>query len=147
MGTLPGPCCILDNLSSLNATTCQSVSCPLYLDSFLAFIYYVLAVVHSFCNELCPSIQLVAHAAIPTNSDHILNTQWSLGQVTPFISSDSFAALHSRPAKEVSGTLMDERLQLIHTIQSQTNRRPHVVLISNTPLQRNSCMMFFPKVF
>lgn len=87
-----------------------------------------------------------AHAAIATNSDLILNTHWSLGQITPFIGSKSFNALKlwtiiKSLGKNGLGQLIDERLELTEAIQSEIRGRSHFVLMNETNI--NSCMMLF----
>lgn len=90
-----------------------------------------------------------AHAATSTNSDLILNTQWSLGRITPFIGSKAFEALKLWSTirffgKQRLGQLIDERLELTDAIQSEIERRPNLVLMNVTDI--NSCMMvFIPK--
>ncbi|KAF3030314.1 hypothetical protein E8E11_002132 [Didymella keratinophila] len=86
------------------------------------------------------------HAATSTNSDLILNTQWSLGRVTPFIGSKAFDALKLWSlikclGKDRLGRLIDDRLELTGAIQSEIKRRSHLVLMNETDI--NSCMMVF----
>lgn len=87
-----------------------------------------------------------AHAATSTSSDLILNTQWSLGRITPFIGSKAFDALKLWSTikffgKQRLGQLIDDRLELTHAIQSEIKRRPNLVLMNLTDI--NSCMMVF----
>lgn len=86
------------------------------------------------------------HAATSTNSDLILNTQWSLGRVSPFIGSKAFDALKLWSTirffgKKRLGQLVDERLELTDAIQSGIMGRPNLVLMNVTDI--NSCMMMF----
>ncbi|KAJ7060275.1 pyridoxal phosphate-dependent transferase [Mycena amicta] len=88
-----------------------------------------------------------AHAATATSSDLILNTQWSLGRVTPFIGSKAFDALKLWSVlkflgKARLGQLIDERLDLTHTIQCEIEENCHdIVLMNDSDI--NSCMMAF----
>lgn len=88
-----------------------------------------------------------AHAATATNSDLILNTQWSLGRISPFIGSKAFDVLKLWSTirffgKKRLGQLIDERLELTHAIQSEIEeRRPDIVLLNISDI--NSCMMIF----
>ncbi|PVH91212.1 PLP-dependent transferase [Periconia macrospinosa] len=86
------------------------------------------------------------HAATSTNSDLILNTRWSLGQITPFIGSKAFDALKLWSlikclGKDCLGRLIDDRLELTGAIQSEIRQRSHLVLMNETDI--NSCMMVF----
>ncbi|KAI9150761.1 L-2,4-diaminobutyrate decarboxylase [Paramyrothecium foliicola] len=86
------------------------------------------------------------HAATSTSSDLILNTQWSLGRISPFIGSKAFDALKMWSTIKFFGTeglgrLVDERLEPTASIQSEIARRPNIVLLNNTDI--NSCMMMF----
>lgn len=87
-----------------------------------------------------------AHAATATNSDLILNTQWSLGRVTPFIGSKAFDVLKLWATikffgKKRLGQLIDQRLDLTHSIQLEIESRPDLVLMNVSDI--NSCMMVF----
>lgn len=87
-----------------------------------------------------------AHAALATNSDLILNTQWSLGRLTPFIGSKAFDALKLWSTIKFFGTerlgqLIDERLDLTCATQSEIEQRPNLVLMNKTDI--NSCIMLF----
>ncbi|KAI0000602.1 pyridoxal phosphate-dependent transferase [Xylariaceae sp. FL0662B] len=87
-----------------------------------------------------------ALAEISTNSDLILKTQWSLGQVTPFIGSKAFDALKIWATIKFFGQdklseLIDQRLELTAWIQQDVNRRGDLVLLHSTDI--NSCIMAF----
>ncbi|KAJ7601751.1 pyridoxal phosphate-dependent transferase, partial [Mycena rosella] len=70
-----------------------------------------------------------AHAATATNSDLILNTQWSLGRVTPFIGSKAFDALKLWSVLKFLG-------------KSEIEENCHdIVLMNDSDI--NSCMMAF----
>lgn len=86
------------------------------------------------------------HAATATNSDLILNTQWSLGQISPFVGSKAFDALKLWSTirlfgKHRLGQLIDDRLDLTRTIQCEIQQRPNLVLLNMTDI--NSCMISF----
>ncbi|RMY20406.1 hypothetical protein D0867_04021 [Hortaea werneckii] len=85
-------------------------------------------------------------ANISTNSDLILKTQWSLGQVTPCIGSKAFDALKLWATikyfgQDAIGNLIDERLELTTRIQMSVEERPDLVLLNKTNI--NSCMLIF----
>ncbi|KAG9251492.1 pyridoxal phosphate-dependent transferase [Emericellopsis atlantica] len=90
-----------------------------------------------------------AHAATSTNSDLILNTQWSLGRISPFVGSKAFDALKLWSTirffgRKRLGQLIDERLDLTKAIQLEIAQRPSLVLLNVTDI--NSCMMvYIPK--
>jgi L-2,4-diaminobutyrate decarboxylase len=81
-----------------------------------------------------------------TSSDLILNTQWSLGQITPFIGSKAFDALKLWATikvlgKQRIGKLVDERLDLTLAIQTAIRQRRNLILLNETDI--NSCMFIF----
>ena len=83
---------------------------------------------------------------ISTNSDLILKTQWSLGQITPCIGSKSFDALKLWSNIKFFGQsgieqLIDQRLELTKQIQNQIRQRPDLLLLNETDI--NSCMFIF----
>ncbi|KAF5247734.1 hypothetical protein FAUST_616, partial [Fusarium austroamericanum] len=86
------------------------------------------------------------HVALSTNSDLILNTQWSLGRVTPFIGSKAFDALKIWSTIKLFGRrrlgqIIDERLELTSAIQDEVTRRPNLILLNKMNI--NSCMMVY----
>ncbi|CAF3446672.1 unnamed protein product [Fusarium graminearum] len=86
------------------------------------------------------------HVALSTNSDLILNTQWSLGRVTPFIGSKAFDALKIWSTIKLFGRrrlgqIIDERLELTSAIQDEVTQRPNLILLNKTDI--NSCMMVY----
>ncbi|KAK3944993.1 pyridoxal phosphate-dependent transferase [Diplogelasinospora grovesii] len=85
-------------------------------------------------------------ANVATNSDLILKTQWSLGQITPFIGSKAFDALKLWATIKFFGQaglsrLIDDRLRLTASIQREVARRDDLLLLNSTDI--NSCMMMF----
>ena len=87
---------------------------------------------------------------ISTNSDLILKTQWSLGQVTPSIGSKAFDALKLWATIKTFGRdgiekLIDGRLALTAQIQQVIRDRQDLVLLNDTDI--NSCMfVYIPEV-
>jgi L-2,4-diaminobutyrate decarboxylase len=85
-------------------------------------------------------------ANISTNSDLILKTQWSLGQITPCVGSKAFDALKLWATIKYFGrsgieTLIDTRLALTKTFQDEINRHTEVLLLNETDI--NACMFIF----
>jgi glutamate/tyrosine decarboxylase-like PLP-dependent enzyme len=85
-------------------------------------------------------------ANISTNSDLILKTQWSLGQITPCVGSKAFDALKLWSTIKYFGSsgiesLIDARLALTKEFQEEINRRKEVLLLNETDI--NSCMFIF----
>jgi L-2,4-diaminobutyrate decarboxylase len=85
-------------------------------------------------------------ANISTNSDLILKTQWSLGQITPCVGSKAFDALKLWATIKYFGrsgieTLIDTRLALTKAFQDEINRHTEVLLLNETDI--NACMFIF----
>ena len=83
---------------------------------------------------------------ISTNSDLILKTQWSLGQITPCIGSKAFDSLKLWSTIKYFGQgniekFIDERLDLTEQIQNAIEEEPDLVLLNRTDI--NSCMLIF----
>ncbi|KAF2762458.1 PLP-dependent transferase [Pseudovirgaria hyperparasitica] len=88
-------------------------------------------------------------AKVGVSTELILKTQWSLGQITPFIGSKGFDALKLWAAIKYFGNdglsrLIDQRLALTAQIQDEVRARRNLILINETDI--NACIiMFFPE--
>ncbi|KAH8669762.1 pyridoxal phosphate-dependent transferase [Tricladium varicosporioides] len=85
-------------------------------------------------------------ASVSTNSDLILKTQWSLGQITPCIGSKAFDALKLWSTIKYFGrsgieSLIDARLALTEKFQNEIDRHAEVILLNVTDI--NACMFIF----
>ena len=85
-------------------------------------------------------------ANVSTNSDLILKTQWSLGQITPCIGSKAFDALKLWSTIKYFGrsgieTLIDTRLQLTKDFQEEIIKNKYLLLLNDTDI--NSCIFIF----
>jgi len=85
-------------------------------------------------------------ANVSTNSDLILKTQWSLGQITPCIGSKAFDALKLWSVIKYFGrsgieSLIDARLSLTKEFQDEIIRHKEVLLLNETDI--NACMFVF----
>jgi L-2,4-diaminobutyrate decarboxylase len=88
-------------------------------------------------------------ASISTNSDLILKTQWSLGQITPCIGSKAFDALKLWSSikffgRSGIGKLVDQRLTLTKDIQNAIRNDPDLVLLNDTDIN-STILMFIPE--
>lgn len=85
-------------------------------------------------------------ANVSTNSDLILKTQWSLGQITPCVGSKAFDALKLWATIKYFGrsgveTLIDARLALTEEFQSVITEHNDVLLLNETDI--NACMFIY----
>ncbi|KAH6672134.1 pyridoxal phosphate-dependent transferase [Halenospora varia] len=85
-------------------------------------------------------------ANVSTNSDLILKTQWSLGQITPCVGSKAFDALKLWSTIKYFGrsgieSLIDARLALTEEFQNEIDRHTEVILLNVTDI--NACMFIF----
>ena len=85
-------------------------------------------------------------ANVSTNSDLILKTQWSLGQITPCVGSKAFDALKLWSTIKYFGrsgieSLIDARLTLTAEFQDEINRHNDVILLNETDI--NACMFIY----
>ncbi|KAI1401477.1 pyridoxal phosphate-dependent transferase [Hypoxylon fuscum] len=85
-------------------------------------------------------------AKVGATTELILKTQWSLGQITPFIGSKAFDALKLWATMKYFGQegierLIDERLNLTSQIQEEVRQNPHLILLNKTDI--NACIMLF----
>lgn len=92
---------------------------------------------------------LASLSNVSTKPDLILKTQWSLGQVTPFIGSKAFDALKLWATIKTYGRdgiekLIDDRLELTAQIQQAIRDLPDLVLLNEIDI--NSYMfMYIPE--
>ncbi|KAI0002621.1 pyridoxal phosphate-dependent transferase [Xylariaceae sp. FL0662B] len=85
-------------------------------------------------------------AKVGATTELILKTQWSLGQITPFIGSKAFDALKLWATMKYFGQegierLIDDRLNLTVQIQEEVRRNPDLILLNKTDI--NACIMLF----
>lgn len=85
-------------------------------------------------------------ANVSTNSDLVLKTQWSLGQITPCVGSKAFDALKLWSTIKCFGrsgieSLIDARLALAEEIQREIKKHEEVLLLNETDI--NACMFIF----
>ncbi|KAK5991617.1 Cysteine-sulfinate decarboxylase [Cladobotryum mycophilum] len=85
-------------------------------------------------------------AKVGATTELILKTQWSLGQITPFIGSKAFNALKLWASIKYFGQqgierLIDKRLDLTVQIQDELKRYPDLLLLNKTDI--NACVMVF----
>lgn len=86
---------------------------------------------------------------IGVTTELILKTQWSLGQITPFIGSKSFDALKLWTTIKYFGQegierLIDAHLALTKRIQGLINANPDLILLNKTDI--NACIyMYMPR--
>lgn len=83
---------------------------------------------------------------VSTNSDLILKTQWSLGQITPCVGSKAFDSLKLWTTIKYFGhsgieALIDARLALTEEFQDEFNRHKEVLLLNETDI--NACIFIF----
>ncbi|KAE8454248.1 hypothetical protein EG329_005173 [Mollisiaceae sp. DMI_Dod_QoI] len=83
---------------------------------------------------------------VSTNSDLILKTQWSLGQITPCVGSKAFDSLKLWSTIKYFGrsgieALIDGRLALTEEFQDEINKHKEVLLLNETDI--NACMFIF----
>lgn len=85
-------------------------------------------------------------ANVSTNSDLILKTQWSLGQITLCVGSKAFDALKLWSTIKYFGrsrieTLIDARLALTEEFQEEITKHKDVLLLNETDI--NTCMFIY----
>ncbi|KAL7621170.1 hypothetical protein AAE478_008487 [Parahypoxylon ruwenzoriense] len=85
-------------------------------------------------------------AKVGATTELILKTQWSLGQITPFIGSKAFDALKLWATMKYFGQegierLIDDRLRLTAQIQEEVRGNPDLILLNKTDI--NACIMLF----
>ncbi len=83
---------------------------------------------------------------IGASSDLITKERWALGQFTPFIGSKAFNslklwALLKHLGSERIGTLIDQRLALVQTIQTMVDSEPNLYRLNHTDI--NSIMFVY----
>ncbi|KAF2788498.1 PLP-dependent transferase [Melanomma pulvis-pyrius CBS 109.77] len=84
--------------------------------------------------------------SVSTDSDLILRTQWSLGQITPFVGSKAFDALKLWSTLKYFGSsnigrLVDLRIEMTQAIQCLIIQAPDLLLLNKTDI--NSCIFQF----